>query len=384
MKKINLKSYLLVLVSFFLVLSCGDPLEDEINAINETVSISKDITYTLVDDDYEIADDACGCAGFGSFSSEDDVKENIPIILDEVFPGLGDGSSASVTYDFFNGSSPDLRGTYTQVTVPDGDYDLLNGFDGFDNFGNADEDVVEWVNWKGYEGEDGDYIDVTFAIFAAGNFTPDSVSRIVYTVAYGWMWAEPLPDDSYADFFGESPPDFSFEDEGEDNIPFWLKVNKVFAVEGDRALIQWNWDNGPGTSQSVALFIYSGGQWIEYGDIAQVTQETLNFGHDGTKWVADNTIKYTLGVDDWADIAAATLNSNPDGSASISSFGNFDLTLWTTDQIFDAITEQLPSIFPSPEAGQKYLISYAVWRPGSGTDTINIIWDGTAYSIISE
>ncbi len=382
MKNLNFKSYLLAIATILLAFSCSDPLGDDIDKINEDLSISKEIVYTLTDDDYDTADDVCSCSGFGNFSSDDGVRQGVPAVLAAVFPALGDGSSALVTYDFFNGSSPDIRGDQQVFTVTAEEYTEL-GF-GFGNFSDLAEDVPVYADFKVGEGSDGDYLDVTHEFFNNGT-TTTVTTRVVWVVSNNaWVWAEPLPDASYADFFNESPPDFSFEDEGEDNIPFWLKATKIFAVAGDQALIQWNWDNGPGTSQSVALYIFDGTNWNEYGNVAQITQQSLNFGHDGTTWVPDNTIKYTMGPDDWTAIAAASLNSNPGGSASVTQFGNFDLTLWTSEQIFEQITNRLATIFPNPEAGQKYLITYAVWRPGSGSDQLNIIWDGTSYSEITE
>ena len=380
MKKL-INKYFGVLCALILVTGCTDPLEDEINAIETGFAFEKDIEYTLTDDDYDLIDEECDCTGFGNFSSDEDVRAYIPLVLANNFPALGGSSSAVVTYDFFNGSSPYL-GTVTEYTVSDQEYEDL-GYS-FGSFSNLEEDLPIYANFK-VTGtpSNGDYLDVTHDYYN-GSFTEtDVVSRVVYTVAYGWMYAEPLPDDSYSDFFNESPPDFSFEDEGEEKIPFWLKETKVFVEEGDRIMIQWNWDNGPGTSQSVAVYILTGGEWIVYGDIAQTTQESLNFGFNGTDWEPDNTIKYTLGSDDYVAIAAAYASLNPDGSSSMSTFNNYDLTLWSSQEIFDSITARLETLNPSIEAGQKYLVEYAVWRPGAGTDQINVEYNGSEWVDIS-
>ena len=45
-----------------------------------------------------------------------------------------------------------------------------------------------------------------------------------------------------------------------------------------------------------------------------MTQNVLNLGHDGTEWVPDNTIKYTLGTDDFAAIATASSGTNSAGA----------------------------------------------------------------------
>lgn len=120
MKKLNIYSLFIAMLAM-IALSCN-PLEDEIDEIEQNLTISKEITYTLTDDDYETLDEICGCTGFGNFGSEDDVKEYVPTILAEQFPALGNGSSATVTYDFFRGFSSDVD-VYTDA-VDDLRYEL--------------------------------------------------------------------------------------------------------------------------------------------------------------------------------------------------------------------------------------------------------------------
>lgn len=380
--------------------ACESPLQDEIDEIKESTAIVKDVEYTLTDDDYETIDDECDCTGFGSFNSDDDAKAYIPVALNDVFPALGTGSSSITTYLRFNGSSPDLNGTQTTFTVPSTDYDLFHDDpDGFDNFGNADEEVVEYVNWKGFEGEDGDYLDITFDYYD-GTFHAGAVSRIVYTVAYGWQYAWIAPQEVY-DFFGESSteypdgsgtytPDFSYEDEAEEVMHIYLNEYKsVFAEDGDILVVQYNYDNGADnevenpTEMAVLMYIYNGSEWIEYGDGYQTTEQVLSFANDGKNWVPDNTIKYTLGSSDYSAIAADWATENPDGSTSVASYSNFDLTLWTDDQINSAINQQmLASSTFLKEDGQKYAITYAVWMPGAGTVTKLFVYDGTNYVLV--
>jgi len=368
--------YKIGLIAFVLLAVACDPLEDEINSLDKT--ISDDFEYTLTDDDYETADDACGCARFGNFSSEDDVKANVPIILTDVFPALGNGSSAIITYKFFNGSSPDLRGTYTVVTVPAQDY-LDLGFS-FGNFGNVDNDVAEWANWKYPNAEDGDYADVTFDYFSGGVFTGGATSRVVYTVAYGWQYAMILPDEVYGDFFGESGIDFSNSDEGEEKMPVYLnyllstadEFNTIVVEEGQTIVVQYNFDDrftdpdNPGDPNvpDVALYIFDGTEWLLYNDHFQNTTESLSFGHDGTVWVPDNTIKYTFTA---ADFVVAGDEANGLGNAAardnLNNFGNFG-TQWSHEEIVGAINFVLKMNFPSNEVGQKYVVTYNTFPAG--------------------
>ena len=375
------KIYILFLSIILVVVQACDPLADEIEVIDEESRIpSADVIYTLTEDDYETADDECDCAGFGNFSSDEDVRSAIPIVLTDVFPALGDGSSALVTYEFFNGSSPDLRGNESDYTVTDAEYEAL-GF-GFGNFSDLDEDIPVYANFKEPNAEDGDFMNITHEFFSNGSTTTET-TRAVYTVAYGWMYAEPLPEDSYADFFNESPPDFSFSDEGEEKIPAWLKVNRVFAAEGDRALILYLYDTGPDTAEDVALFIFDGTNWILYQDGFQNVNQSLAFGHNGTTWVPDNTIKYTLTSADFGIIGDDDNGlGNADARANMRQFGNFNTFDWSNSEIIEAIGFVLKSNFPDNEVGQKYIVTYSTF-PGGDLEA-RLILDESGEYVVQE
>jgi hypothetical protein len=85
------------------VLQACDPLADELDGLEIPTTVVADIQYTLSDDDYDFVDEE-----FGSFSSEDDAKAKIPLILAENYPALGEGASAIITYDLYVGSAPNL------------------------------------------------------------------------------------------------------------------------------------------------------------------------------------------------------------------------------------------------------------------------------------
>lgn len=367
MKKINI---FLVMLTVMTIWSC-EPLADDLDTIEADLSISKDITYTLDGDDYDLADEACSCAGFGSFDSEDDVKSAVPVVLADRFPALSGNSSARVTYKFFNGSSPDLRGTEFTYTVSDQEYDDL-GFR-FGNFSNLGRDLPIYASFKEPNAEDGDYMDITHEFFD-GSGTSIVTNRAVYTVAYGWQYAFILPDNEYGDYFNESGIDFSFRDEGFEKMPIYLnELRSKFVDAGETLVVQFNYDdNGP--TPEVALYIFDGSQWLLYNDHYQVVDQEFSFGYTEAGWVADNTIKLTLGSDAFTSIGNAYAESNPDGSSSVLRFSNFDVSLWTSAQVFEAITNYLEGTVPSVD-GQKYLVTYAVWNnPGAGTGELYVIY----------
>jgi hypothetical protein len=80
--------YLFALVAA--VFTSCDPLEDinaEIDAIPAEPNVGA-FEYTLTDADYERFD-----LGFGNFGSVDQAKDSIPLLLQELYPLYGEGSS---------------------------------------------------------------------------------------------------------------------------------------------------------------------------------------------------------------------------------------------------------------------------------------------------
>lgn len=355
-----------------LVLVSCDPLEDVYKELDESASnlVSADLAFTMTDDDYETADDACDCARFGNFSSEDDVKVGVPAVLSSNHPGLGVGSTAVVSYDFYNGSSPDLRRDYYEYTVTDAEYDEL-GFR-FGNFDDLSNDIPKYADYKEPDAWDGHHMDITHEYYN-GSGTETLVSRAVYTVAYGWQYTFILPDAAYGDFFGESGTDFSNSAEGREKMPIYLNENFYLFVEDGTVLVaQYNYDDRFGSSEmanvpDVGLYIFTDGEWLLYNDHYQVTQESLSFGHDGSTWVPDNTIKQTLSSADHSSIAAEYIDT-PRG-ANLEQFGSFDRrasssNFWNDDQMLEALAWWLDNSFPGVvnEDGQKYVLSVIIYN----------------------
>lgn len=381
--------YILFLVG--LVIIACDPLKDVSKEISESTTYVDDLIYTLTDDDYDLVDQ-----GFGNFSNIDDVKAGVPVILSANFPALGKNSSAFVSYAFYNGSSPDLRGTNHVATVSAQDYEDL-GYR-FPNFSsNYGPDVAEWANFKYPDAEDGDHVDVTFDYYDGSVNTV--TERAVYTVAYAWQFANVVPNEAYGDFFGESGIDFSNQDEGKEKMPVYLNYLMSTANDftsltgtepGDKIVVQYNYDDrnfddpetGAANVPAVALYIYDGSGWTEYGDGYQVSTESLNFGHDGTVWVPDNTVKYTFTSADYAECGKEENGlGNPAARDNLRSFGNFG-TQWSHEEVIEAIGFVLKKNFPDSEVGQKYLVTYSTYPAGDLTDLLILDESGEYVEIL--
>lgn len=113
-----------------------NPLDDinaEIDALPGEPNVGI-FEYTLVDADYDRFD-----LNFGNFNSEQQAKDSIPFLLDDLYPLYGEGSSALVNYNLFIGAAEGVS-DYTGATT----YQLTNadyattGSDAFGFYPNVD------------------------------------------------------------------------------------------------------------------------------------------------------------------------------------------------------------------------------------------------------
>lgn len=113
-----------------------NPLDDinaEVDAIPDEPNIGV-FEYTLIDADYERFD-----LSFGNFGSELQAKDSIPLLLEELYPLYGEGSSVLVNYDLFVGSAEGIS-DYTDATtyqLNNADY-ATTGSDAFGFYPNVD------------------------------------------------------------------------------------------------------------------------------------------------------------------------------------------------------------------------------------------------------
>ncbi|RKQ51205.1 hypothetical protein BXY85_2227 [Roseivirga pacifica] len=357
-----------------------DPLDevyDEIPAINDN-TISAEMELTLTDDDYELLEDVPGGSGpaqYGNFDHPDEPREFIPYILDARFPHLGKGSSAKVTYHYYNGSSPYLSDDLGDVTVSDQEYDDL-GYR-YGNFDNLEADLPKYAAYKFPNASRGAYVDVTHDYYNGGYTERDVESRVVLTGPYGWMYTYMIPSDAYQDFFQEPFSNFSNTDEAEAKIPAYLPQMLPFAEEGDAVLIGYVYYDD-GVQDDVAHFTLSNGTWVLYGDGFQITEETLSFGHDGSDWVPDNTIRYDFSSADYATVAAEYAGT-PWGD-NLGTYGNFNRTgggtSWDDDTMLEAIAYVLANGDFINEEGQKYVVTVVVYNGATATEDWSLIYEG--------
>lgn len=106
---------------------------------------------------------------------------------------------------------------------------------------------------------------------------------------------------------------------------------------------------------------------------------TLQFGHDGTIWVPDNTIKYTLVGADYDFIVATYSSKYPAQCANMASYGNFNGFSWTHEMIVEVIGGVLLNNNPSAAEGQKYAATYSIYDGSTHDDTVKLTLTGGVY-----
>jgi hypothetical protein len=130
-----MKKIVYVLAFIGAIFTGCNPIED----INKDLAAEENpvigaVEYTLTDDDYAELE-----LGFGSFSSDEDARTDIPGLLSAKYPFFGNGSSALVTYNLFIGSAEGVS-DYTGSDVyslSNSDY-ALTGSDAFGFYPNVD------------------------------------------------------------------------------------------------------------------------------------------------------------------------------------------------------------------------------------------------------
>tara|TARA_R110002050_G_scaffold110892_1_gene223519 strand:+ start:2567 stop:3721 length:1155 start_codon:yes stop_codon:yes gene_type:complete len=377
-------TYLYAIVVSFLFVGCN-PLEDTYSELNlESPSVKGDVTLTLSDDDYADLD-----KNYGNFNSSDEAKELIPEFLKSKYPALGAGSLAFVTFNIYN--PKDTEDFLYRYSVTTEDYDANPDTAQYDNFDDEGQ-VYDFLNTKYPTPNDGDLVSLTYKFYDGSAKTLNN--GFFYTNG-NWEFIQGFTDEEYATM-GESYPNFSSEDEAEVKIPIFLeeKFKYETKVAGDLEAIMYKlyatdiYDvDGDGrvddntTVSLISYFIYDGSSWSAYNN--EIT-ETIQFANDGSLWVPDNTIKYTLASADYVLISETLASKYETPASSAGNYSNFDrrpgnAAEWTDAMLAEAFTVILNQINPSAAEGQKYVVTFDIYNGSNGTEDLALIKVGDAY-----
>ena len=335
--------------------SCN-PMEDIYSEIDATETvISGEATYTLTDADYDALD-----LNYGNFSSSDDAKADLPDFLSGKYPAWGAESLAAVTFKLY---APKVTERSLEVyTVSSDDY-ADNGH----TYGNFSRDyhITDFLDIKYPNAANRLLVSLTYKYYSGSVST---LNNGFLFVNGAWEMAAGITDDEYT-AMGEGYSNFSSEDEAIAKVSVFLvdKFKYSGKMAGDIEAIMYKLYTGGSVKSFIANFIYDGASWSEYNN---VIDETIKFGHDGTTWVPDNTIKYTLTGADYTLVG----NGN---------YGNFDVRAGKAEAEesvrLDKVNTILLNNFPSDAEGQKYIVTYNIYNGAAGVWSLAVIKEGGAY-----
>ena len=300
--------------------------------------------------------------------------------------GIG-ASSSSLTY---GNTSYDLNKTYLVVAS----YNIENGVSNLyildsvvetepstpeaTSTGNAGNTAKRIGIRQGNGGPtgtvDGIRVANTWSAIMSNETLPGEVvgEKVIKTAMYNYVGgAWKLPSDNYyaiseEDFDSMGLKNFGSSKPAEDYLPTFLNLKFPYAQEGDELDVVYNYvSSSSGAQLRGNLYTKENGVWVAY----QATIDTtLQFGHDGTTWVPDNTIKYTLVRNaDYEYMASQLTEAEYAGLiGNLGNYGDFDYN-WTDAQINYALAIFLDYHAPNAKDGQKYLLSYVVYDNGENT-----------------
>lgn len=246
-----------------------------------------------------------------------------------IYKCISEGSDPE--FELVEGPSEDVTYQASTITEKRGDYYTYNG-----------------TKWKKNS-------DVIF--LSSGDF--DSMGE-----AYG--------QPGYYNNFGSTiPPD--------DYVPTFLGIQYPYGLDDDVLFVVYDYfSSSSGAQLRGNLYTVINGEWAGHKSTAETT---LQFGHDGTNWVPDNTIKHEFASADYDYVvsALASVSGFEGPVGNLSSYGNFSLFNWTDEQIDAAINVVLQHNYPGMEEGQKFSVTIYVYDGSSHNLVINYILSGGAY-----
>lgn len=302
---------------------------------------------------------------------------------DKILFGIG-ASSSSLTY---GSNAYDLNKTYLIVAS----YNTANGVSNLyvlDAVTDTEPDTPEATNTgnpnntakrigirQGNGGPtgtlDGIRVANTWSAIMNNGTLPDEVvgEKVFTTVMYtydGTTWK--LPTNNYYsvtedDFTSMGLSNFGSSKPAANYLPTFLNIKFPYAQDGDVLDVVYNYvSSSSGAQVRGDLYTKTDGVWEAY---KSTIETTLQFGHDGTNWVPDNTIKYTLVRNADYEYMASQLTSAEYAGliGNLASYGDFDYN-WSDTQINYALALFLDHHAPTAAEGQKYLLSYVVYDNG--------------------
>lgn len=245
----------------------------------------------------------------------------------------------------YNGETINIAFKYTSTDSDAGTYEVIS------------------VSLKapGVEGETNDVAE--FYTYESGSWELSEGVYYLSNADFDSMGEEYGQPGKYDNFSSSINPD--------DYLPTFLNVKYPYALEEDEMIVIYDYYDS-GTQLGGNLYAKESGVWSGF---ESTISTALQFSHDGTTWVPDNTIKYTLLGDDYSYMAAQ-LEGNPDFNNvsldNLASYSDYDYN-WEDDQIIYSLDLLLDYLAPTAEDGQKYQVTYLLYDNGTSNVTRYLI-----------
>lgn len=363
-----MKKLIYLITVLGLVFTSCEPMDDIYAALDaQEKVITGETTFAMSDDDYDELN-----LSYGNFSSVDDAKTMIPDLLSDKFPVWGNGSLATVTFKIYKPKSSPSGNVYE---LSDDEHNAITG----KTYGNFDRDyhIFNYLNATYPSPSDGDFYSLKYRYYSGG----ESTLTDGFLFENGdWTKFTGFTEDEYK-AMGESYPNFSSHDEAAIKIPLALPDIFKFSPKkaGDIVQAMYELYKGGGVTKSyVNNYIFDGMTWSKYNNVAE---ETIKFGHNGSTWQPDNTIKYTFTSDDVAFISNALIGTYPGPADNVGFFGSFDRrsssdNYWSDDMLLEAFNALLDNKNPSAIEGQKYVLTFIIYNGSTTNETKSVIKTG--------
>ena len=311
-------------------------------------------------------------------------QTNASFQINQTFPfllGNWDQISVLVSKDYSTGTDH-TAATWEAITIttlPTGDsYDY-------------DYVLSELVDFSAYNGET---IHVAFKYIATDAVAPtwqidyaaiklpgvegDTDSKGMYFVYSGGEWVASkgvyyLTTSDY-DSMGTASGqpgkynNFSSSTVPENYLPTFLNTKNPYALEEDTIILTYKYYAGS-TVVRGNVYTVTNGVWAG-------NAPSLQFGYDGSEWVPDNTIKYTLTTADYDSLG--TEYGDP------GYYDNYDVregkeNYTTTEEHLADINTVLLANFPDSAEGQKYIVYYNVYSGVNEVWNLKVVLTNGAY-----
>ncbi|WP_042497762.1 hypothetical protein [Algibacter lectus] len=372
-----MKKFIYLFIAIGFVFTSCNPMEDIYDNIDAALEkegiIAKDFEYTLVEDDYKETLEL----DYANFNSDEDAKTLVSEFLNIAYPYFGvtykadgsidEASSAIITYALYNRID-----TYEAVVreVESTEYAPITG----NTYGNFDRDshLQDYLNQEYPDAEEDDFVSLRYDYYSG---TTNTLTNGFVFDGTLWNQINGFTEEEYEEM-GESFPNFSFEDEALSKIPEFLSTEGV-ETGAILSVMYELYDSGTTTSYT-ENYTFDGTEWTEYNN---VQTKMLQFGHNGTTWVPDNTITYTLATADYASVVSALEGTYPTQTASVGNYTNFDrrngnAAYWSSDMLVEAMNVVLDILDPSAEEDQKYTVTFDIYNGSNTTENISVIKTG--------